>query len=145
MKTLEKNYQAEAADLLKKLGVKFSTKFINYAPHFAGEKESRDNFRATFIRENFSIHSGKFARFSINFGQSINSSDGGGGNPPTAYDVITCLTKYDVGSFENFCGDFGYDTDSRQAERTYKAAVKEWEKVSRFFTSEELELLNEIQ
>ena len=35
---------------------------------------------------------------------------------PTAYDVLTCLTKFDPHAFESFCGDFGYDMDSRAAE-----------------------------
>lgn len=64
---------------------------------------------------------------------------------PTAYDVLTCLTKYDPGTFENFCADFGYDTDSRKAERTYKACRKEWKQVAKLFTADQLELLQEIQ
>jgi hypothetical protein len=64
---------------------------------------------------------------------------------PSAYDVLTCLTKYDVGTFENFCSDFGYDTDSRTAERTYKAVLEEWQNVEKLFTSEQLEELQEIQ
>lgn len=64
---------------------------------------------------------------------------------PSEYDVLTCLTKYDAGTFENFCGDFGYDTDSRSAERTYKAVVIEWENVSKLFSESEIEELQEIQ
>ena len=60
---------------------------------------------------------------------------------PTFYDILTCLTKYDPGSFENFCGDFGYDEDSRSAERTYKAVVKEYKAMARLFSEEELEVL----
>jgi hypothetical protein len=64
---------------------------------------------------------------------------------PSAYDVLTCLTKCDPGTFENFCSDFGYDTDSRKAERTYKAVCDEWEQVSKLFNEQEIELLQEIQ
>lgn len=52
---------------------------------------------------------------------------------PTMYDVLACVQKYDVGSFEDFCGEFGYDTDSRRAERTYKAVCKEYAAVERLF------------
>ena len=63
---------------------------------------------------------------------------------PTAYGVLACLQKYDVGTFENFCGDFGYDEDSRTAEKTYKAVVKEFDNVCKIWTDEEIEQLQEI-
>ena len=64
--------------------------------------------------------------------------------PPNAYDVLACITKYDVGTFEDFCGDFGYDTDSRTAEKTYKAVYNEWLNVCRIWTDEEIKDLQEI-
>ena len=63
---------------------------------------------------------------------------------PTLYDVLSCLQKYEVGTFEDFCGDFGYDNDSRTALKTYKAVVKEYDKVCSLFSNEELELLQMI-
>jgi hypothetical protein len=36
------------------------------------------------------------------------------------------------GTFEEFCADLGYDTDSRQAEATWKACAKMAPKVRRF-------------
>lgn len=63
---------------------------------------------------------------------------------PTMYDVLTCLTKYDPNTFEDFCSEFGYDTDSRAAERTHKAVVKEYEAVERLF-GDIIEELAEIQ
>lgn len=67
------------------------------------------------------------------------------GTPPTAYDVLTCLTKYDPGTFEEFCGEFGYDTDSRRAEKTYNAVFNEWLEITRLFNDKEIEALREIQ
>lgn len=64
---------------------------------------------------------------------------------PTPYNVLACLTKYDVGSFENFCGDFGYDEDSRSAEKIYNAVVKEFKELQTLFSDEELEKMGEIQ
>lgn len=52
---------------------------------------------------------------------------------PTLYDVLACVQKYDVGSFENFCGDFGYDTDSRKAEKIYFDCQKEFDSVRALF------------
>lgn len=64
---------------------------------------------------------------------------------PTNYDILACLIKYDPGTFENFCSEFGYDTDSRNAERTYKAVVNEWQNICALFTDAEIEELAEIQ
>lgn len=64
---------------------------------------------------------------------------------PTLYDVLACLQKYDVGSFEDFCWEFGYDTDSRSAKKTYKAVVKEYDKMCSLFSENDLEVLREIQ
>lgn len=45
---------------------------------------------------------------------------------PTAEDVLDCLASdaasvEQARSFEDWCGDLGYDSDSRRAERTFKA------------------------
>lgn len=63
---------------------------------------------------------------------------------PTPYDVLACITKYHPGTFEDFCGEFGYDTDSRKALATYEAVLQEWGKVSAFFTSGEIKEAQEI-
>lgn len=42
--------------------------------------------------------------------------------PPKTLDVLYCLyndSKVDLMTFDEFCGDFGYDTDSRKAFETY--------------------------
>ena len=64
---------------------------------------------------------------------------------PNVYDVLACLQKYDVGTFEDFCYEFGYDEDSRTAERIYISVVKEYKELSRIFTEEQMEELCEIQ
>lgn len=63
---------------------------------------------------------------------------------PTPYNVLACLTKSDPGTFEDFCSEFGYDTDSKRAERTYNAVREEWYNVSRLFTDKEIEAMQEI-
>jgi len=64
---------------------------------------------------------------------------------PTEYDVLTCLTKYDPETFEDFCSEFGYDEDSRKAEKIYKAVVNEYNNVAMLWNDSEIELLSEIQ
>lgn len=48
--------------------------------------------------------------------------------PPTVAEVLDCLASDASGadqSFEDWCSDLGYDTDSRSAERTYNAVRQE--------------------
>ena len=63
---------------------------------------------------------------------------------PSEYSILACLTKYDPESFEDFCSEFGYNEDSRNAERTYSAVVKEWQNVCMIWTDDEIEELREI-
>jgi len=54
---------------------------------------------------------------------------------PNLADVLSCLasdagTWQNARSFEDFCSELGYDTDSRNAERIYKAIEKQSSKLS---------------
>ena len=64
---------------------------------------------------------------------------------PDAYDILACITKYNPGSFENFCDEYGYDTDSRTAEKIYNDVLNEWNSINRLFNDDEIEMLSEIQ
>jgi len=63
---------------------------------------------------------------------------------PTNYDILACLTKYPVDIFEDFCREYGYDTDSRKAKKTFKAVKKEWDMVRALWSDTEIEMLQEI-
>ena len=63
---------------------------------------------------------------------------------PSAYDVLACMTKYDPGTFKEFCSEFGYDEDSKTAERIYIAVINEYKQIERIFTPEQMEELQEI-
>ena len=63
---------------------------------------------------------------------------------PTEYSILACLTKYEVDTFDYFCSEFGYDTDSRKAKKIYKAVKKEWMNICSIWSSEEIEDLQEI-
>lgn len=79
----------------------------------------------------------------VNFHISFN--DINFGTEPTSYDVLACLTKYDPGSLENFCDEFGYDLDSKSAEKIYNAVREEYLNVCALFGQDEMEQLIEIQ
>ncbi len=64
---------------------------------------------------------------------------------PSTYDILACLTKYDPGIFEDFCSDYGYSNDSIKAMKTYFAVQNEYARLSKLFTSEQMEKLREIE
>lgn len=61
---------------------------------------------------------------------------------PDLTDVLSCLlsdAQYAEYDFEEFCGDMGYDTDSRRAERIHDACEQAAAGMSRLFTAAERE------
>ena len=123
-------YQQQAENFAQKHGVALQILSSEYKSMW-GEKQSRTVFKLRLKRNGKS--------YTFEFGQSIVN----GSTDPSMYNVLACLTKYYVGSFEDFCSEFGYDTDSRKAERTYKAVCKEFAAVERLF-SDVMEELQEI-
>lgn len=128
------DYNKQANEFLRKTGATMKINFSHNGEHFADDKQNRDIYKITISKGRRS--------YTFKFGQSLAKS--GTGEAPTAYDVLACLQKYDVGSFEDFCWEFGYNVDSRQAEKTYKAVCKEYEKLCTIFSDEEMELMRDI-
>lgn len=82
--------------------------------------------------------------YSFDFWGSIH--DLNTGRKPNAYDVLACLdTCSDGESFEDFCNGYGYDTDSKMAEATYNAVMKQIAGLKAIMTPEALSELNEIR
>lgn len=127
------DYAKQAQIFMQETGTKISCGWKEYGPYF-GEK---DHERHIF---NISLKRGRKV-FNFTFGQSVAEDT----KEPKPYDIFTCFTKYDPGTFEDFCSEFGYDEDSRTAERTYKAVCKEFKELSRLYTSQELEAMALIQ
>lgn len=48
-------------------------------------------------------------------------------------------------SFDEFCGEFGYDEDIRTAEKTWKACKKSLEKLNKIYKGDIYDLVNELQ
>jgi hypothetical protein len=66
---------------------------------------------------------------------------------PTADSVLNCLVSDAWGidnarDFEDWAGEYGYDTDSRRAERTYNACVQQTAKLKQFAGDHYDELLS---
>ena len=70
---------------------------------------------------------------------------------PTAAEVLNCLASdsasyANAGSFEEWCGDYGYDSDSRKAFKTWKIVKRQSEKLKTLLGADLYEkLLNETE
>lgn len=130
---IDNSHYDKACNLVaESFNLEFKAEFLENGLHFQGDKDKRDIYNITLKRG--------VRKYSFKFGQSIAK----GSNEPTLYDVLACLQKYEVGTFEDFCDEFGYDNDSRNALKTYKAVVKEYDKMCSLFNSDELEVLQLI-
>ena len=153
--------------------IEFKAEFLKNDYHFTGDKDKRDIYKVTLKRGNrkYSFNFGQSIMNSqyyrdIAFKErtyTLNGSCRTGnykitnienyktyvtpikGKEPKLYDVLACLQKYEVGTFEDFCNEFGYDNDSISAKKTYKAVSKEYDKMCTLFNNDELEVLQYIQ
>ena len=65
---------------------------------------------------------------------------------PTASDVLECLASDASGvdnaqSFDDWCAEYGYDNDSRKAEKTYKTCQRQADNLRNFLGNENFETL----
>lgn len=125
-------FDLQARQFADKYGVKLTILDEDYGPFFPEDKESRSIFKCRLSRGRKS--------YTFRFGQALARA----GEEPTMYDILAILQKSDPEDFENFCSEYGYDTDSRRAYDTWKAVTKEWKAVERLF-GDCLEELWEIQ
>ena len=137
MKKYVSEYEKMANDFCKKYNVKITISFKEYGKHFHDDTESRNIYRVRIDRDH--------KTYSFNFGDSIYNTNTG--KRPTKYDVLACLTKYDVGNFDDFLAEYGYKVESiddyHRMMKLYKKVKKEYKNVYRLF-SDWMEELEEI-
>lgn len=133
-------YETAAQAWATKYGVSMTATFTGHRRYFADDKDTRDTYRIRLSRGDRAME--------FDYGASLVDSKlrpesdgpywhrvrhpkgepptyGKGPNlravPPTMYYIVTCLEKGEVGTFEQWAGDYGYDTDSRKALDTFLA------------------------
>ena len=97
-----------------------SVRSVKRNPHMQGEQMPR-NFECTIEFEDRGYHEPLTVYFSQGSAHK---------KPPTLADVLDCLASDASGvdnaqSFEAWASEYGYDTDSRKAEATYRACEKQ--------------------
>ena len=138
------DYEKQANDFLTMTDTTLSTIFESNRKYFTDDEEPRDVYTVTLSRNNrkyvFSfgqslIQSGKryvlkkhviltpgqrkyfekhpeeaIEQYALSpYQYTVNN-----GIPPTAYDILSCLTKHDPGLHEDFCSEYGYDTEGKR-------------------------------
>jgi hypothetical protein len=133
------DYQQQAADFLAKHGIKFSAKLVNKkSPPWSPDRKV-NHFIVTLKNEN--------RRVSFDFFDSVNNFNAGK-TELDEYSVLACCSsEFNCpDSFEEFCSEFGYDADSRKAEKTFNACQKQSAKLKKIFdTVESINDLMEIR
>jgi len=135
------DYEKQANDFLRRTRVRLSSQLLGVTTNKSFKSGVGVNYDFMITIEKFSYPTEKtefFDRF------TFTNSVVNGTKPPTNYDILACLTKYDVGTLWDFIEEFGY-TASKETEKIYHAVVKEFEMVKKFWNSEEIEELQEIQ
>ena len=166
-KQLKTEYDLQAEKFIADTNTTITKTYTGHRLYFDGDKEKRACFHITVSRDKQS--------FSYDFGQSIvgsykaANSEGryfmAQGNfavycadlhrygiietktPPSDYSLLSCMASdsYESDSFDNWCSNCGYDSDSRKTLDLYLKCEKIASDINRFFTDAELDPLREIQ
>ena len=126
----------ECYKLLDELNITVEIKHLYDGPYF--NHDDNDIKRCVY---SFTIK-GKYGSYTSKYGNSIDAYEKK--RFPTCYDIIACVTKCDPGSLDEFCGDFGYDTDSIKANTVYSEVIKEYRGMVRALGVDVLEKIQEI-
>ena len=129
---------------------KIQVRFVDdgFRPYFDASDESRQVYKV------YISYNGKKTMFT--FGDSIaNTYDGKNpGNSEEKYQeykntILDCIVMdyhSECENFDDFCAEFGYESDSRKAYKTYKAVKRLSVKLHRVFTEADIEQLrNELE
>ncbi len=98
------------------------------------DSDKMDNWRCVLRYQGRSM----VVHFSMGYGHN--------GKEPTVKDVLSSLaldSSCDGMSFEYWCDDYGYESDSRKVERTYKACIKQTKALKRLLGADYVSITTE--
>ncbi len=150
MKQKKSKYDIQAESFLVKHGIRFAaTNPKAECPPFCADDKNHHakgthihGLRYFIVMERGTIDRGvkspDFADISFPFWNSHN--DAQAGRKPTPYDVLSCLSRdiYTPDSFEEFCSECGFDTDSRKAEQMHRACLELRYRLEWVFNTDEM-------
>lgn len=122
----------------KKIGFTTSISFVKYDYYFQDDRDMRNIYSLTLKRDNKTS--------SFRFGDSVFNSQKG--NKPKDYEIMYALVQdyysyYDYSNLSEFMSSFGYE-DKEQARKIVNRLKKDFEKLNKLFTTEEMELIGKV-
>ena len=95
-------YVKQAKDFLESCNATMTITYLGKAANKNwNETQLRNTYKATIKTPKGSM--------AVKFWDSIANTQSG--EQPTEYDILTCLQKYEVGTFSDFVADYGYEID----------------------------------
>ena len=131
---------------LKQFSEKCSLKILSYEPNLSYDKQDSWQQKANGYRLQL-IHKASKRRYSFDFWQGtgiIGDPDLLGVLEYLQSDCNSVQLVQDGGGFDDFCDKFGYDSDSRKAEKLYKAICRERNAVNKLLGNEDYKEFCEI-
>jgi hypothetical protein len=162
-------YDIQAAKFVESTGITIDKVYTGHRKHFEGDTQQRSCWNIVVIakgRKSFSFDFGNSLVDSYKAvsreGKHMMQGNFGFADPskgplpscirlnkkaPSDYSLLACISSdsYETEGFEYWCDNFGYDIDSRKALDLYLRCEKISNDIGRFFTSDELDQLREIQ
>jgi hypothetical protein len=123
-----------------RIALRIESRLVDRNPNISDMPEGSNHFLVT-LRCRIS---GKARRLTTYFSMGPALS-----HEPTGEEVIECLLSDAAGvanarSFEDWCSDYGYDSDSRKAERIYNACAGHAAKLENFLGAEYQHAVNKL-
>ena len=135
-----KEYINQARDFLRECNAKMKITWIGCEIN----NDWNDNIRRNVYRATIKTPRGVMW---VKFWDSAYNTERG--VEPSAYDIIACLEKYDVGTIEDFVAEYGFEVnewaDVKRIQNTYNAVRRQYKSLCRCFTPEQIEAMREIQ
>ena len=127
-------YEKNAIEVAEKHGLTREILSRYSGKHFEDDVIKRDIYLIRLAR--------KDKEYIFKFGDSIINSKKANKKNPSMYDALSCLQKCDVGSFEDFCSAFGYNSKTiseyKRIKKLYDAVCDEYEGFSGLFDNGEI-------
>ena len=134
------DYIKQALDFLRKTKSTLELEYVRTDFPTWDKEQKHDIYKFTLKRGE--------RKYRGEFTTSIVETKRGVRRNPSAYDLLAGMQKYEVGTFENFCDEFGYNDQPlshyNKVMEIYDAVKTEYFALTSLYNDREMDLLKEI-